>query len=65
MLNGKLACDSQAIYGGNGFAAGYAGSKGEKWETISSMSECTTPIAIKKGDKIVATAYYDLAEHPL
>jgi hypothetical protein len=34
-------------------------------ETISSISKCTKPVQIKKGDKLKVSANFDLDKHPL
>jgi hypothetical protein len=34
------------------------------WETISSISECTEPIKVSKGDNVTLQANYDLEKHP-
>jgi hypothetical protein len=62
-INGKLACSSMAKYGGPG--AVRVSKDGRKWETISAMSDCLTPIPVKKGDKIEIAAHYDIEKHPL
>ena len=56
-LNGKVICDSKAIYGGISTNAGDQG-------TISAMQYCTNPTKVKKGDVITLEANYDLELHP-
>jgi hypothetical protein len=56
-INGKLVCDSKALYGGISTNAGDQG-------TISAMQYCTSPIKVKKGDTISLDANYDLELHP-
>lgn len=60
--NGKPVCVSEAIYGGA--ESTFIGKDGTKWETISSMTECTQAIRIEKGDKIKLEAVYDTVKHP-
>jgi len=61
-INEKYQCSSKAIYGG----AGATTKVNEKeWATISRMSYCEGPIAVKKGDTLSMTAQYDLKRHPL
>lgn len=61
-VNGKLACESKAIYGGE--AGTTTAVDGTKWETIGRMTKCRDPIPVKRGDKLVVEANYDLAQHP-
>ena len=58
-VNGKSVCQSKAIYGG---ASGTAA--GGNWTTVSDMSTCNDPIAVKKGDQLAISAKYDLQAHP-
>jgi len=54
-INGKFACESKAVYGGQ---------KGA--EAIDEMSLCTTkPIKVKKGDVLTMVASYDVSKHPV
>jgi hypothetical protein len=54
-INGRFACESKAIYGGQ---------KGA--EAIDAMSLCTTkPIPVKKGDTVTMVAAYDVSKHPV
>jgi hypothetical protein len=62
-VNGKKECVSKAGYGGPG--AIRVGNDGRKWETISSMTQCLTPIRVKKGDQVEVEAHYDINAHPL
>ncbi|KAF2668043.1 hypothetical protein BT63DRAFT_426879 [Microthyrium microscopicum] len=62
-LNGRLICDSKAIYGGAGSET--IGADGKKWATISSMTECNDPVPVKAGDKVTTVAVYDTDLHPL
>jgi hypothetical protein len=75
-LNDKVACMSVAKYsstgeGGHGHGGGGMGGiggmgtdQGIKGETLASISKCTDPIAIKKGDKLKVKANFDLDKHP-
>jgi hypothetical protein len=75
-LNGKVACMSVAKYsatgegghghggGGMGGTGGMVTEQGMIGETLASISKCTDPIAIKKGDKLKVTANFDLDKHP-
>jgi hypothetical protein len=62
-VNDRLICDSRATYGGEKGTLKTTNSK--VWETISSISECTEPIKVSKGDNITIQANYDLQKHPL
>jgi len=62
-INEKLVCDSIAEYGGNEQAT-MIGPGGKKWETISSMKECTEPVKVKKGDGLRMEAWFDTDLHP-
>ncbi|KAF2404354.1 hypothetical protein EJ06DRAFT_518776 [Trichodelitschia bisporula] len=61
-INDKLVCASKATYGGAGSTLKV---NGKEWQTITKMSECADPIAIKKGDNVLITASYDTKTHPL
>jgi hypothetical protein len=58
-LNGKPVCVSKAIYGTT-----MKNENGKEWTTISSMTDCLDPIAVKKGDKIVLETKFDEVNHP-
>jgi hypothetical protein len=60
-LNGKLICDSKAVYGGEDQSTIV---DGKKWATISRMEPCTSAIAVKKGDQIDIAAHFDLEKYP-
>jgi hypothetical protein len=62
-LNGKVVCESKAIYGGLGHESKQE--NGEVWETIARTSECDGPIRVRKGDKMQFTAAFDFDAHPL
>jgi len=62
-LNDRVICDSHAVYGGGGSEA--LGLDGKKWQTIREMTECNTPVEVKKGDVVVTEAIYDTELHPL
>jgi len=61
-VNDKVVCNSTAIYGGEGHTAKTA--DGKVWETINTSSYCNKTIPVKKGDKIVMQANYDVGLHP-
>jgi hypothetical protein len=61
-VNGKVARNSQAHYGGD---KGTTNAWGEKWETVQSYDRCGA-IEVKKDDLlIVVESTYDLAKHRL
>jgi hypothetical protein len=55
-VNGHVVCESKAEY------AGISGDA--KWDTIKQMSQCKEPVPVKKGDRLVIEAAYDLNKHP-
>jgi Stress up-regulated Nod 19 len=57
-LNGKEICNSRAIYGQE------RGVDESQWAVITKMEQCTSPVAIKKSDKLQITSYYDTAKYP-
>jgi hypothetical protein len=61
-VNGKLACNSFAKYGGE---KGTTNVGGSEWQTIQGYEFCDGPIEIKKGDQIVLESTYDLIKHKL
>jgi hypothetical protein len=61
-INGKYACSSAATYGGDGATTEVGG---QVWKTISAMSYCDGPIAVKKGDALSMVVEYDLKKYPL
>jgi len=61
LVNGKVACKYDALYGGDGGTT----VNGQKWETITSYSQCLEPIKVSKNDKVTMTANYDLTKHKL
>jgi hypothetical protein len=61
-VNDKLACDSQAIYGGKGHVG--TTHDGKTWQTIGDMKTCPEGVVVRKGDKISMSANYDLEAHP-
>jgi hypothetical protein len=76
-INGKVACNSLAKYGGadatmakpasghgHGGEMASAPTETKVWETLSSMSECHEPIKISKGDVLTLESNYDLEKHP-
>jgi hypothetical protein len=76
-LNDKFTCASDAVYGDKsgadpGMAGSAAGGHGHgggesaaSIKTISMMTACRGPFAVKKGDSMKLVAEYDLAKHPL
>jgi hypothetical protein len=72
-LNGKTVCLSKAEYTANGKSGMGMGMSGHKkrdepvklGETIATITKCTKPIPIKKGDKLKVSANFDLNKHPL
>jgi hypothetical protein len=60
--NGKLVCDSEAVYGGG---EGGTTIDGQTWETITSYTPCLGPVPIRKGDVLTMTSEYDLTKHRL
>ena len=63
-INDKLACSSEAIYGGEG-GTNIDPTTGKKWETISGMTICPDPFKIKDGDYMTIASRYDATIHPL
>jgi hypothetical protein len=61
LVNGQVACQADAIYGEDGGTS----VAGQKWETITSYSDCKEPIKVKSGDKVGITSDYDLQKHKL
>jgi hypothetical protein len=61
LVNGKLACASNATYS---TSAGAPTGDGKEWTTITKMYECADPIEVKKGDQVKITATYDMKKHP-
>jgi hypothetical protein len=61
-LNDKETCVSKAEYGGT---EGTMKAGEKEWTTISKMSDCLEPIAVKKGDYLRIEASYDTVKHPL
>jgi hypothetical protein len=61
-VNGKVACSSAAIYGGE---TGTTAIDGQKWETITAYEPCLKPVGVKKGDRVKMSAWYDLTKHKL
>jgi hypothetical protein len=78
-INDKHVCSSDAVYGMRTDADAMGGhghpeSGGKNSapaapaaaiKTISSMTICTGPIPVKKGDSMKLIAEYDLSKHPL
>jgi hypothetical protein len=61
-INGKVACRSEAVYGGP--QGTRKGEDGKVWETMSAVQPCRGPVEVKKGDLITLKASYDLEKHP-
>jgi hypothetical protein len=66
-INDKYACSSKASYGSKAESGGHShgGGNDAAIKTISSMSACAGPIAVKKGDGLHMNVQYDLSKHPL
>jgi hypothetical protein len=62
-LNGKVVCNSRAVYGGDENHA--IAPNGKIWDTIHTMTECNEPIQVKAGDTVSTIAVYDTTAHPL
>ena len=62
VINNKPLCSSDAVYDGGSSAANV---DGQEWQTISKMTPCNGPIAVKRGDKIRLRATFDLQKHPV
>lgn len=60
-VNNQTVCNSKATYGGSSSLI----VDGKEWQSITTMSECSQPIPIKKGDVIHILAGYDTKNHPL
>jgi hypothetical protein len=63
MVNGKVVCDSRAVYGGDGSQS--VRPDGKPWETIREMTQCNEAIPIKAGDQVSLMSIYDTLLHPL
>lgn len=61
-LNGKEACNSKAIYGGETRSSKDA--TGHAQETLAGQADCPNMIKVVKGDKLNISAFYDLELHP-
>jgi hypothetical protein len=61
-VNGKEVCHSKALYGGPAHTT--VGPDGKIWETIREMTNCHYVTKVKKGDKVMVEATYDLEKHP-
>jgi hypothetical protein len=61
-INGKEVCLSKAEYGGEGHEG--IGADGKPWTTLRSMSTCSEPIHVNKGDRLAMEAHFDMKEHP-
>jgi len=78
-LNDKFTCASDAVYGvkdqsnsgmdSSGMAGGHSHGGGAQSsasvKTISSMTYCSGPFPVKKGDVMKLVAVYDLSKYPL
>jgi hypothetical protein len=56
-INGKIACESKANYGGGWQEEGAL-------PTLSSMTKCDRPIPVKANDVLTLQAVYDYGLHP-
>lgn len=76
-VNDKVVCDSKAIYskdtrgpGASGHSHGRRSAESptrpaeENWEVITEMTQCTEPVAVRKGDNLSMTSFYDGVKHP-
>src|ERR1700691_1785533 len=63
-LDGKVVCDSKAIYGIDFSQEGKTAPNGKPWQGITEMQQCTSPVEVKKGQILQMTAYYDNVLHP-
>lgn len=63
MLNGKVICNAEAVYGGSKVSFDRDG--GEKWEAISEMTACVEPVEMKEADVLTMSTYYDTEAHPI
>jgi hypothetical protein len=61
LLNGKVICESTAIYGGSSASTII---DGKEWTTIRKMRSCSDPVRVKVGDILEVTAHFDLEKHP-
>jgi len=61
-VNGKSACESKIVYGGQGHEQ--VQPNGEVWKTIGKTIVCGDPIRVSKGDKLQLHAHFDFNEHP-
>jgi hypothetical protein len=62
LINGKVVCDSLAVYGE---AGGVLESGGKTWKTLTSMAECMNkPVKFTKGDVMNIVSNYDLVQYP-
>jgi hypothetical protein len=60
--NGKVVCDSEAIYGGPGHEG--KSPSGAVWRTLASTTACDKPFKVSKGDTLSVTANFDLEKYP-
>lgn len=63
-LNDKIICDSQAKYGLDSRQTGPLAPNGKQWQVITEMSQCTSPVPVKKGDILQMRSNYDNGLHP-
>jgi len=59
LLNDKLVCTSNAVYGTK-----MKNANGKEWTTLSAMTTCVDPIAVRKGDRIQLETKFDEIAHP-
>ena len=59
IVNGKPVCESKAIYGTK-----LKMENGKEWTTISKMTDCEEPFAVKNGDIITMKVNFDEVNHP-
>jgi hypothetical protein len=67
-LNNQTVCDSQADYLQAPLQAASMGKESghdHADSTLKGMSECSTPVQLKKGDLLSVTANFDAEKHPM
>jgi hypothetical protein len=62
-VNGKVICESKAVYNAANIADGGAKTVGGMSGMISDMTMCVEPVDVKKGDVVSMEADYDTDLH--